>query len=68
MKKVLNVDGMTCDHCVTSIKQEIESQVGVLGVEVNLEKKQVIIELNATNANVEDLIVKITELGFQVKM
>ena len=68
MKEVLNVDGITCEHCVKTIKEGMVSLVGILSVEVNIEKKQVIIEFDEKQAKTEDLIDKITEAGFEVRM
>ena len=45
MKEVLNVDGITCDHCVNTIKEAVISLVGISSVEVDIEKKQVFIDV-----------------------
>ena len=68
MKEVLNVDGITCEHCVKTIKEAIVNVVGIFSVQVNIEKKQVIIEFDEKQAKPEDLIDKITEAGFEVRM
>ena len=68
MKEVLNVDGITCEHCVKTIKEAIVNLVGIFSVEVNIEKKQVIIEFDEKQVKSEDLVDKITEAGFGVKM
>ena len=68
MKEVLNVDGITCEHCVKTIKEAIVNLVGIFSVEVNIEKKQVIIEFDEKQAKSEDLIDKITGAGFGVRM
>ena len=68
MKEVLNVDGITCEHCVKTIKEAIVNVVGIFSVQVNIEKKQVIIEFDEKQAKPEDLIDKITEAGFGVRM
>ena len=67
MKEVLNVDGITCDHCVNTIKEAVISLVGISSVEVDIEKKQVIVELDDRPTKSEDLIDKITEVGFEVR-
>ena len=67
MKEVLNVDGITCDHCVNTIKEAVVSLIGIYSVEVDIEKKQVIVELDNKQAKTEDLIGKITEAGFEVR-
>ena len=67
MKEVLNVDGITCEHCVKTIKEAIVNLVGIFSVEVNIEKKQVIVEFDDKQAKLKDLIDKITEAGFEVR-
>ena len=67
MKEVLNVDGITCDRCVTTIKEAVVNLVGISSVEVDIEKKQVIVEFDDKKAKPEDLIDKITEAGFEVR-
>jgi len=67
VKEVLNVDGITCDHCVNTIKKAVVSLVGISSVEVDIEKKQVIVEFDDKQAKSEDLIDKITEAGFEVR-
>ena len=67
VKEVLNVDGITCDLCVNTIKEAVISLVGMSSVEVDIEKKQVIVELDDKQAKSEDLIDKITEAGFEVR-
>ena len=68
MNKILNVDGMTCNHCVDTIKDAVEILVGVLNVEVDLKNKQVAVEFDEKIAKPEDLIDKIEEVGFKVRM
>jgi len=36
MSEVLNVQGMTCGHCVSAITTAVEAVPGVTGVEVDL--------------------------------
>ena len=67
VKEVQNVDGITCDHCVNTIKEAVVSLVGISSVEVDIEKKQVIVEFDDKQAKSEDLIDKITEAGFEVR-
>ena len=51
MNKILNVDGITCEHCVDTIKEAVEILDGVLRVEVDIEKKQVVVEFDEKMAN-----------------
>jgi len=68
MNKILNVDGITCDHCVDTIKEAVEILVGVLRVDVDIAQKQVVVEFDEKLAKPEDLIDKIEEIGFEVRM
>ena len=68
MNKILNVDGITCEHCVDTIKEAVEILDGVLRVDVDIKKKQVVVEFDEKMAKPEDLIDKIEEVGFKVRM
>ena len=67
VKEVLNVDGITCDHCVNIIEEAVVNLAGISSIEVNIEKKQVIVELDDKQAKLGDLIDKITEAGFEIR-
>ncbi|AZA08272.1 MULTISPECIES: heavy-metal-associated domain-containing protein [Corynebacterium] len=41
MTKSYTVSGMTCQHCVASVKEEIEEVDGAQGVDVDLESGRV---------------------------
>ena len=68
MNKILNVNGITCEHCVDTIKEAVGILVGVLRVDVDIEQKQVVVEFDEKLAKPEDLIDKIEEVGFKVRM
>lgn len=40
MKKILKINGMSCDHCVAHVKKALEQVDGVKSAEVSLENKQ----------------------------
>jgi copper chaperone len=68
MNKILNVDGITCEHCVDTIKKAVGILDGVYSVDVDVEKKQVDVEFDEKLAKPEDLIHKIEEVGFEVRI
>ena len=68
MNKILNVDGITCEHCVDTIKEAVGILIGVLRVDVDIEQKQVVVEFDEKLAKPEDLIDKIEEIGFEVRV
>ncbi|MEV6240125.1 heavy metal-associated domain-containing protein [Lentzea sp. NPDC051838] len=59
------VTGMTCGHCVSSVKEELGDVAGVTGVEVVLETGAVTVtsdrELDRT-----EVVAAVSEAGYQV--
>ena len=68
MNKILNVNGITCEHCVDTIKEAVGILVGVLRVDVYIKQKQVVVEFDEKLAKPEDLIDKLEEIGFEVRV
>ena len=69
MIKILNVDGITCGHYVDTIKEALGIIVEVSRVDVDIyRQKQVIVEFDEKLTKVEDLINKIEQAGFEVRM
>jgi copper chaperone len=42
----VTVTGMTCGHCASSVREEVESIPGVTGVDVDLDSGKVTIDSN----------------------
>ncbi len=64
--QVINVDGMSCDHCVQTITKALEGINGVAEVEVSLEKKQVTVGFEENQTDLKTIAAKINEVGFEV--
>ena len=64
--QTLNVEGMTCDHCVQTIKEAVNNLVGISRVEVDLENKQVAVEYDKALVKLDSITDKILEIGFEV--
>ena len=64
--QMLNVEGMTCDHCVQTIKEAVNNLIGIRGVEVDLENKQVAVEYDKALVKLDSITDKIVEIGFEV--
>jgi P-type Cu2+ transporter len=45
MKKIIDVDGITCDHCIATIQKAIESLSGIVRVNVDIPKKKLLLSL-----------------------
>ena len=65
MKTVLNVEGMSCSHCVMSVKKALESVAGVKSADVNLKKKSAQVE-HADNTDLTALKAAVEEAGYEV--
>lgn len=64
MEKIIKVEGMSCGHCESSVKERLLEIDGIEEVEVNLETKEVEIK----GKKIEDDVIKmaIDEIGFEV--
>lgn len=65
MKKVVNVDGMMCMHCVGHVKEALSKVNGVSDVEVSLEDKKA--TLTCTNDVTDQMLIDaVTNAGYTV--
>lgn len=64
--KVLNVEGMSCNHCVNSVKQAVSSLNGVNKVDVDLAGKKVTVEYDSAKVQLDKIKDSIEEAGYQV--
>lgn len=65
-KKIISIEGMSCNHCKMSVEKALNSLEGVAKVEVSLENKNAVIE---SSIDVDDskITEAITEAGFEVR-
>lgn len=58
MKTILNVEGMSCQHCVNAINNAVGELEGVASVDVSLEGKTVTVEHDekVTEAQIKEAI------------
>lgn len=63
MKKIISVEGMSCQHCVAAVKAALEGLEGVKSAKVDLKKKSATVKLSE---NVADDVLKsaVTAAGF----
>jgi copper chaperone len=65
-KQVINVDGMSCEHCVQTITSALKDIDGVSGIQVDLEKKAVTVDYEENHTDLKTISDKIAEAGFEV--
>ena len=66
MKKVIKIEGMTCNHCKMNVEKALKQVVGVKAVEVSLFLKQAELETEET-VNQTALKQAIVNAGYKVK-
>jgi copper ion binding protein len=65
MKKQINIEGMSCGHCVKHVEEALKEINGVTSVSVDLENKNAVIELSTEVAD-SQLKNAIEEAGYDV--
>mgnify|MGYP001313384614 CR=1 FL=1 len=64
---VLNVEGMSCQHCVNSINKAVGELKGVDKVWVDLKGKTVSVEYNSDQLGLDQIKEVIEDQGYEVK-
>jgi copper chaperone len=68
MEKVtLNVEGMSCGHCVKAVEGSVGGLKGVSSVKVDLENKKVDVEYNSAEVTLDAIKETIDDQGYDVK-
>jgi len=67
VKKILNVEGMSCAHCVATVKKAVSALKGINNVEVDLANNSVQVEYEAEKQNLDSIKRAIEEAGYQVR-
>ncbi|HEY2421018.1 MAG TPA: copper chaperone CopZ [Neobacillus sp.] len=68
MEKVtLNVQGMSCGHCVKAVEGSVGALNGVSSVKVDLKSAKVDVEFNQAEVTVDKIIETIDDQGYEVQ-
>lgn len=65
-KAILDVRGMSCQHCEHSVKTSLGSLAGVKDVQVELKTGKVEVEYDNTQIDLKEIRNTIEEQGFEV--
>ncbi len=67
--KIIEIEGMQCNHCKMSVEKALNELDGITKVEVNIESKKAIIEINKKieNNKIKEAIEKLAIKYFTVK-
>ncbi|MGN7854368.1 MULTISPECIES: copper chaperone CopZ [Exiguobacterium] len=63
----VNVQGMSCGHCVNSIEGSVGQLEGVNNVKVNLDDAQVDVTFNETQVSLDKIKETIEDQGYEVE-
>ena len=64
---VLNVQGMSCGHCVKAIESNVGELQGINEVKVDLSAAKVTVAFDASQVTIEKIKEVIEEQGYDVK-
>ncbi|MGO9310232.1 MAG: copper ion binding protein [Spirochaetia bacterium] len=64
--KDLNVQGMSCPHCVHTVKTSVSALVGVDSVDVSLEKNLVTVGFDPGKTSLQAITTAIEDQGYSV--
>lgn len=66
VKSILNVNGMSCEHCVKAITRAVSALPGVSSVYVNLKEKTVTIEHDPALSSLYNIKLEIEDQGYDI--
>jgi copper chaperone len=66
----LNIEGMTCDHCVHAVTEAIEGQPGVKKAHVDLAAKSATVEADTSTSaiDLDAILAAIAEEGYEARV
>ncbi|KKM11286.1 hypothetical protein SY88_09470 [Clostridiales bacterium PH28_bin88] len=64
---VINVEGMTCNHCKMSVEKALTNLAGVNKAEVNLAAKNVTVTFEPGKVDITAMKNAITRAGYEVE-
>jgi copper ion binding protein len=67
-KTSLNVEGMTCGHCVMRVTKALEEVDGVKSVKVSLDKKEAEVVFKGDKIGEDVLISAVENAGYKAKV
>ncbi len=65
---ILNISGMTCMGCVSSIKKVLEEITGVIDFDVSLKEKRAKIQYDPEKTDTKQFKEAIVEAGFEINI
>jgi copper chaperone len=66
-KKIFNVEGMSCSHCVKAVTNAVGALDGVGSVDVSLEAKTASVEFDSAKVTSAQIQSAIEDEGYEIK-
>lgn len=63
---IINVEGMSCDHCKMTIQESVGELPGVFEVKANFEDSTTFVKYDVSKVNIEKINAAITHKGYKV--
>jgi copper chaperone len=67
MRTTLKVTGMTCNHCVHSVRSALEGVAGVRAARVELERGRAVVDYDEGRTGPHELAGAVADAGYQAE-
>jgi copper ion binding protein len=65
--KTIDIEGMTCEHCVETVKKALENIPGVDDVKVSLEKGNAVVRYSDAAVLLDKLVKAVDDAGYKAR-
>jgi len=65
VQETIKIENIECDHCVMRVGRAIAAVKGVTEVDVNLEKKEAVIDFEKDITDLEEIKAAIRDAGYE---
>jgi len=65
VRETIRIEGLECNHCVVRVGRAIASVQGVREVDVNLEKREAVVDFEENRTDLEKIREAIREAGYE---
>ena len=65
-QELIKIEGMVCQKCVQTIRKALKKISGLNSIDVSLDNKEVNVRFDENETNIQEIIKKIVELGFEL--
>jgi copper chaperone CopZ len=64
VERTFNIDGMYCEGCPTKVQKSVAKIPGVVAVTVDATSKEMVVQYDVNNENVQKTLAVVKELGY----